>query len=323
MSMTQRRGADALLADLDAFVRAAKTPPPEQALPTAEDAAGIADPEAAKEEILAAVREALDWDGQSGDPNESLAALEDALADMFDCGVDITFDGESALMLHVEGEDPTQLTPDYLGQLLEELAKAGGGQSQGDEPEGDQAQEDDPDRDEAERGYMPGRQRNVVDKKGNLHDAGGEGGGQFVAKGGAAGGAAAGVAKKAAKAAGKAAGKPGGGKGNSGPSPSTLAGRAGGRAGPRATSRAVSGALTAGTGNRVKVSGNKDGSFNVGRDKKKMSGKKIAVIMFASWIAFGVAGGFLAATLGLPLGIGIAAASVAQVALLIKLLKAS
>lgn len=279
--MFDRTLVDSLLDDLESFTRAARKD-------------GSADPEALKEEVLAEVRDLLGWDGKGGDPNESVAALEDALADMFDADVEIVWDGEAKLSLRVEGEEPADLTPDYLGELLEGLAK--GGQEE-------EISAPDPVADT--RAYGPARQRSgVIDENKHLHAPKGSPiGGRFVTKGGAAD-----AVKKAAKSSG------GDARG-----PRDLAQRAGGRAGPRATAKAVGGTLSAGTGKRVRVSGNRDGSFNVG--KKKTSAKKVALVMIASWVAFGAAGGVIAALLGVPvLAVG-AVMAVAQVALLRKLLR--
>lgn len=318
--MLTREAADGFLADLDRYVRGPGKGEPDddddmtgggEPLPSSGDEPGEApqDPETAKEMILAELREQLDWDGQSGDPNESLAALEDALADMFDADVEILWDGEARLTLRVEGEKPVPLTVEFLGGLLEELAKSGTGTA-------DDDGEDDDDTDDGQRAHEAWRRGRKFDESKVNRDPGGEDGGRFVKKGTTAAGAVAGAAKT-----GGGSGGGGSAGGNQGPQPSKLAARAEGRAGPRATAKAVSGALSAGTGQRVKVSGNKDGSFNVGRKKQKMSGAKVALIMIASWLAFGLASGFIAATLGIPLGLLAGATAVALIAELVALIK--
>ncbi len=303
--------ADAILADLDRHIRAAKTAQPAKSKPASSSAqpakskpapGAVPSPpspdelEAMKEEILATVRQELEWDGTgAGDPNDSLAALETALADMFDADVEITWDGESKLLMSVDGEEPTHLTVDYLGELLEALARQGGDDAgSDDEVEGD-------------AGRLPtgGMRGAVVDKQGHHHAADGENGGQFVSKGGAAVSAAKAGAKavgKAAKAGADPGGSNSGGGNKAGSSAGDLAKRAGGRAGPRATAKAIDETFSKSTGQRVRVSANKDGSFSVGKSKKKMSGKKIAALMIASWLAFGVAGGLLSTLIG-PVGL--------------------
>jgi hypothetical protein len=297
-----RCATDSLLAELDLFTRAAKTEPADDESGGAGDAPTDADLEKLKEEILTAVREQLDWDGQGGDPNASKDALEDALADMFDADVEIIFDGKSRLTLVVDGEQPVQLTPDYLGELLEDLAKQGSG------PGG----QDDAEAEPVQRGHAAWqRGRNVpFDENRVNRDPGGEGGGRFIKKGTTAAGAVADAASTA--------GKPAGGKGG-GLSPADLAGRAKDRAGPRATAKAVGGALSAGTGKRVRVSGNRDGSFNVGPEKKKLTGKQVGHILLAAWLAFGVGSVFLGG-LGLPILAG-TAATIAQAAIITKLVR--
>lgn len=263
------------------------------------------DPDAMMEMVLTEVREQLDWDGRSGDPNESLAALEDSLADMFDADVEIVWDGQSQLTLRVEGEEPVPLTVDYLGELLEELAKSGADDSDASSDGADVG---------AERGH-----RGMVGKfTEELHPRvlGGAGGGRFTKK---AGGAVASKAKTAPAPARPAGGKAAGPH-PAGPHPTKLAGRAAGRAGPRATSKAVSGALSSVTGKRVRVAGNKDGSFSVGPKKQKMSGKRVAANMIPAWLAFvGSGGAFLGAAVGgLPLGLAVAGGTAAT----LKLMKA-
>lgn len=331
--MTLTRAADVLITDLDRFVRAAGSEQPEDAEQSEEteepeQSEGLpVDPEGLKEEILAAAREQLDWDGSGGDPNASLAALEDALADVFDADVEIVFDGQGTLTLRVEGEEPVPLTPDYLGELLEELAKQGADASQ-EEPEGEQ--EDDGDhKDLPERGHVSDRQRKGrigghFDEGKVSRDPGGKDGGRFIKTGTSAAGAAAGAAKAAAKATAKGPANSGpgrpGGTGKGGPAPSALAKRAQGRGGRRVMAKAVSTAFSMGIGKRVRVLFNEDGTLAVGPGKKKMNSKQASALMFATWLAFGTAGGLLS-VLGFPIVAG-AAATVGQVALIMKLVKA-
>lgn len=324
-----RAFADLVLTELDRHTRAAAKG---EAAPKGEmESDGTVpgrpvDPEAAKKEILAIVQEELDWDGKAGDPNESVAALETALADMFDADVEILWDGQSSLTLHVEGEEPAPLTVDYLGELLEALAKQSG--------DGDQAGEDDESATEGggdgklPTGKSPAGERAwrgaVVDAHGNLHAADGEDGGRFVKKGGAAASAAKAAGKAVAKTAKGGSGGSGGtspGKGGGHRPAAELATRAGGRAGARRTAKAVGESFTAGTGKRVKVKGNKDGTFEVGKRKKKMSGKKAATLMIASWLAFGLAAGFLGAMFPPVAGVVAAAGALTEIGILLKYLK--
>lgn len=369
-ALMNRSAADSLLAELDSFTRAAKAAPDE--LPDDEDDVDIEEDEGGgegaeggaaptedeleqmKSDILDAVKEQLDWDGESGDPNASKDALEDALGDMFDADVEILFDGKSKLTLHVEGEEPVVLTPDYLAELLEELAKQGGdGEDDTDEVEEDGESDVDEDEDETERAYQVIWQRGgKLDIKKHLHAPPGiPGGGQFISKGGGGGivskavaGAKAVAAKTpagklvagAAKLAprtpagklAKAAAKTPGGKLAAGAAKlaaktpaGKLAARARGRAGPRRTAKAVGGALSAGIGSRVKVSGNKDGSFNIGTgsNKKKLSSKQVGHILLASWVAFGVGSVFIGG-LGLPI-LAATAATASQAAIVTKIVR--
>lgn len=309
-SVFTRDAADAFVAALEPLTRSA--PLPDANTPPV-------DPEALKEQILAEAREALDWDGTGGDPNESLAALETALADMFDADVEITWDGDTQMTLTVEGEEPMPLNVVTLGQLLEALAKSGAlndgadDEPDDDEPEGDEAEPEPADG--STRIYWPGERGGVVDKHGHLHGEFGDTGGQFVSKG-----AMASAAKKAVsgggKASGKAAGKPAGTKvastakaakaaAGKAPAaavhrPAALAKRAEGRAGGRATAKAVGETLSAGTGTRVRVSANPDGTFKVGGKKRLANGLVVSAAIFATWFAAGTAAGFLAPFGGLP-----------------------
>jgi hypothetical protein len=293
------------------------------ALPTADDAdlADVPqDPEALKEAILEVVREELGWDGLAGDPNEALAALEDSLADMFDADVEIVWNGNDKLTMRVEGEEPVALTGDYLGDLLEALAMQGEGSDSDGGSDGTEAgQEADAEEGDPQRGHRVIWQRSgILDVGKHLHAPKGSGkGGQFVSKGDGSGGGivskakqfaaktpagklAAGAAKlapktpagKVAAAAVKVAAKTPAGK---------LAARAKGRAGRRAAAKAVGNSLSAGTGGRVKVSGNKDGTYNVGIFKKKMGSRKTAKIMLAVWMASAV--GAAAVTIIDPLAV--------------------
>ena len=339
MTTTLNRGAaDALLAGLDAWVRNALPANSEE--PEEPEGEGeTLDPEQAKARIMDAVKEELGWDGKTGDPNASKDAFEDALADMFDADVDILWNGKDALTLQVEGEDPVPLTGDYLGELLEALATSGGPGGEADQVADEDAGNDDDgeDGDNRERGYQVIWQRSgVLDKDKHLHAPKGIGGGRFVSKGGGVGGAVGKAVKAAGHAADNAAGKAGdksGGKAVSaakpggagkGPHAVNLAKRAKGRAGPRATGRAVGDALSKGTGKRVKVSGDKDGSLYIRTPlgKKKVSAKKAAVLTIASWMAGAALVGVVGAIAGpaaIPLGVAI---DVAAITKLVKIIRA-
>lgn len=333
-TLLNRSAADSLLSALDLHVRAGDPAAKKQAgekakpaagepeasedgdeqpvaLPTADDtdlADVPQDPDALKEAILEVVREDLGWDGLTGDPNEALAALEDALADMFDADVEILWNGNDKLTMRVEGEEPVALTGDYLGDLLEALAMQGEGADEDEDADADDEGDEEADDEaepESERGYeVVWRRSGILDKDKHLHAPKGVGGGRFVSKGGGSGGgivqkakqlAAKTPAGKLAAAAAKVAPKTPAGKLASAAvkvaakTPAgKLAARAKGRAGRRATAKAVGNSLSAGTGGRVKVSGNPDGTYNVGVFKKKMGSRKTAKIMLAVWMASAV-----------------------------------
>lgn len=355
------REVEGLLAAMDSYARAAGKPEPEAepavdgdvesvALPELEE--GVSpddipeDPEEIKELILSEVREQLGWDGSSGDPNASKDALEDALSDMFDADVEIVWDGESQLILRVEGEDPIPLTVDSLGELLEALAMHGaddgeedGEQDQAAGEDGDDAGEDVAD----ERGGEPEWMRSgVLDNDKHLHAPKGLGGGRFISKGSVGGGIldkaknvaaktpagklAAGAAKlapktpagKLAKSAAKVAAKTPAGKlakstaklAHKTPA-GKLAARIRGRSGPRQTAKAVGTSLSLATGSRVKTAGKPDGTFTLGAGplKKTVSSKKAAALTIAAWTAGAAGAGVLGAMLG-PVGLGAAAVGV-------------
>lgn len=356
------RDVEGLLAAVDSFARAAGKPEPEaepavdgdvESVPLPELEEGVSaadipeDPEEIKELILSEVREQLGWDGTSGDPNASKDALEDALSDMFDADVEIVWDGESQLILRVEGEDPIPLTVDSLGELLEALAMHGADDGEEDGEEDEDAGEDD--EDEAgdgaadERGGEPEWMRSgVLDKDKHLHAPQGVGGGRFISKGGAVGGIldkaknvaaktpagklAAGAAKlapktpagKLAKGAAKVAAKTPAGKmakstaklAHKTPA-GKLAARIRGRSGPRQTAKAVGTSLSLATGSRVKTAGKPDGTFTLGAGplKKTVSSKKAAALTIAAWTAGAAGAGVLGAMLG-PVGLGAAAVGV-------------
>lgn len=307
-----RAFADVVIAELDRYTRAAAAPKGANAKGGQQEPANEGkalptpiDPETAMQEILGVVQDTLEWDGQSGDPNDSLEALETALADMFDADVEILWDGQATITMYVEGEEPIPLSADYLGELLEELAKQGGegGAPEGDAEGGEADDEGEPD------GKLPTERAwrgAVVDKHGHHHAASGKDGGQFVSKGGAvadAAGAAGKAVMKGAKAAASGSGGSGssggsGGKGGGPRSARDLAGRAAGRAGPRATAKAVDETLSAGTGKRVKVKGDPNGRFVVGRKKTRMNGKQVAIHILARWMALNAAGYAASALLG-------------------------
>lgn len=339
-TLLNRSAADSLLSVLDLHVRAAgktlakadaepdadteaeqaddtgEDDDVSQPLPGAEDAPGAdipTDPDELKAWILTQVQEELDWDGQSGDPNASKDAFEDALADMFDRDVEIVWNGEDALILRVEGQEPVPLTPAFLGELLAELAKQGAAA-----PDDGEA-EPEPD----ERGHeVVWRRSGVIDEHKHLHAPKGVGGGRFVSKGGGVGGAV----KKAANAVGNAPakapgktgpGRPGGGKGGS--SPSALARLANSRGGRRTVAKAVSAAFSAGFGKRVRVLFDDEGYLAVGPGKPKMTPEQTSAALFATWLAFGIPAGILS-VLGAPV-VSTGASAVATTAILTRLFK--